>query len=116
MALQRRLGMTAIYVTHDQSEAMALADRVVLMNAGRIVEIGAPRDLYRQPAHRFTAEFLGHTNILDGIAAGGRVTLPLGRGRGRGVDRRIARRRLLSVRPEDVRLRVAGDGPGRWSR
>ena len=48
--LQRRLGMTAIYVTHDQSEAMALADRVVLMNAGRIVETGSPRDLYRQPA------------------------------------------------------------------
>ena len=77
-ALQRRLGMTAIYVTHDQSEAMALADRVVLMNAGRMVEAGTPRDLYRKPHHRFTAEFLGHTNILRGNARAGWVTVSLG--------------------------------------
>ncbi len=112
--LQRRLGMTAIYVTHDQSEAMALADRVVLMNAGRIVEAGTPRDLYRQPAHRFTAEFLGHTNILRGVAANGHIRFPWGevavvvtgpRGPGGEV--------LLSVRPEDLKLKVLANGPGR---
>ena len=77
-ALQRRLGMTAIYVTHDQAEALALADRVVLMNAGRIVEIGNPHDLYRSPRHRFTAEFLGRTNILKGMAKNGSVAFPWG--------------------------------------
>ncbi|MCB1501309.1 MAG: ABC transporter ATP-binding protein [Bauldia sp.] len=109
LALQRRLGMTAIYVTHDQSEAMAIADRVVLMDAGRMIEAGRPRDLYRAPRHRFTAEFLGHTNIIDGKAADGRIAFPWGdTATVEGASGDV----VISVRPEDIRLRVAGDGPG----
>jgi putative spermidine/putrescine transport system ATP-binding protein len=113
-ALQRRLGMTAIYVTHDQSEAMALADRVVLMNGGRIVEIGGPLQLYRTPRNRFTAEFLGHTNILHGRAKSGRVAfgwgeVAIGANGGRQHEGEVA----LSIRPEDVRIRPFEDGPGR---
>lgn len=64
--LQRELGITFVYVTHSQSEAFAMADRVVIMDRGRIAQIGAPRDIYRAPANRFVAEFVGRNNILSG--------------------------------------------------
>ncbi|MEM1346775.1 MAG: ABC transporter ATP-binding protein [Pseudomonadota bacterium] len=64
--LQRDLGITFVYVTHAQSEAFAMADRVVIMNAGRIAQIGRPRDIYRAPADRFVAEFTGANTILTG--------------------------------------------------
>jgi putative spermidine/putrescine transport system ATP-binding protein len=112
-ALQRRLGMTAIYVTHDQAEALALADRVVLMNAGRIVEIGNPHDLYRAPRHRFTAEFLGRTNILKGVATNGRVEFPWGGIVGTNGAGPADGAVVLSVRPEDIGISVAENGPGR---
>src|SRR5579871_1516368 len=63
-AIQKRLGMTTIYVTHDQSEAMALSDRVVVMDRGRIQQIGAPEDIYRYPANRTVAAFFGTPNLL----------------------------------------------------
>jgi ABC-type Fe3+/spermidine/putrescine transport system ATPase subunit len=64
--LQRTLGITAIYVTHDQEEALAISDRVAVMRAGRIEQIGAPDDIYRRPATPFVAEFLGATNLIAG--------------------------------------------------
>jgi ABC-type Fe3+/spermidine/putrescine transport system ATPase subunit len=66
LALQRRLGRTSIYVTHDQQEAMAMSDRIILMDRGRIVQQGSPRDLYERPANRFAASFVGNANLLDG--------------------------------------------------
>ena len=68
--LQRDLGITFVYVTHSQSEAFAMADRVVIMNDGQIAQIGAPREVYRNPANRFVAEFVGTNNILTGRVAG----------------------------------------------
>jgi putative spermidine/putrescine transport system ATP-binding protein len=62
--LLRRLGMTAVYVTHDQQEAMAIADRMAVMSAGEIIQVGDPESLYRQPKHAFVANFLGRVNIL----------------------------------------------------
>ena len=62
--LLRRLGMTAVYVTHDQQEAMAIADRMALMRAGEIVQVGDPESLYRNPTHAFVANFLGRVNVL----------------------------------------------------
>jgi spermidine/putrescine transport system ATP-binding protein len=64
--LQEQLGITFCYVTHNQSEAFAMADRVVIMSAGRIQQVGTPREVYRAPANRFVAEFVGANNIFDG--------------------------------------------------
>ena len=77
--LQKRLGITAIYVTHDQQEAMVIADRIILMNQGKIEQAGAPREIYAKPRTRFAAEFIGSTNILPGrVAASDRVVLDSG--------------------------------------
>ncbi len=62
--LQRRLGKTSIYVTHDQSEAMVMSDRIILMKDGKIIQESSPRELYARPATRFVAEFVGHANLL----------------------------------------------------
>ncbi len=67
--LQRELGITFVYVTHSQSEAFAMADRVVIMSNGEIAQIGLPRDIYREPANRFVAEFVGRNNIISGKVA-----------------------------------------------
>ncbi len=72
------LGLSAIHVTHDQAEAMAIADRIVLLDAGRIAQDGSPSALYSEPASRFAAEFMGSNNRLDGVlleSANGRATL-----------------------------------------
>ena len=63
-ALQRRIGLTFIYVTHDQAEAMALSDRIVVFNQGAVQQIGAPREIYEQPANLFVADFMGLVNLL----------------------------------------------------
>ncbi len=75
--LQRRLGTTAIYVTHDQVEAMTMADRVVVMNAGRIEQVAAPIELYEQPANKFVANFIGSPsmNFFDAAIDGGAVVV-----------------------------------------
>jgi iron(III) transport system ATP-binding protein len=76
--LQRTLGITTVYVTHDQEESMAISDRIAVMNKGRIVQIGTAEDLYRRPATAFAASFLGRANILEGIVRegqGGAITL-----------------------------------------
>lgn len=64
MRLQKELKITAVYVTHDQEEAMAISDRIAIMNAGQIVQIGSAEDLYRHPASHFVATFLGDANLV----------------------------------------------------
>src|ERR1700722_6582223 len=66
--LQGELGLTTLFVTHDQDEALSLSDRIVVMNAGEVLQVGAPEDIYHRPKTRFVAEFLGHCNILDARA------------------------------------------------
>ena len=73
--LQRRVGITTVYVTHDQEEALAIADQVVLMNAGVVVQAGTPETVYRRPADAFAADFLGVTTRLPGRAEPGRVEI-----------------------------------------
>lgn len=76
----KRIGMTAIYVTHDQTEAFAVSDRLAVMNAGRIEQVGAARDVYDRPSTPFVARFLGFENLLPGrIGPGGDVETPVGR-------------------------------------
>ncbi|HEY4134804.1 MAG TPA: ABC transporter ATP-binding protein [Alphaproteobacteria bacterium] len=79
--LQRKLGITSLYVTHDQIEALSISDYIAVMEKGRIVEVGAPRDIYLHPTSRFAAQFVGLTNImpaklLDGANGAARVELP----------------------------------------
>ncbi len=92
--LQKSLGITAIYVTHDQEEAMSVSDRIALMNAGRLEQVGVPVDIYRHPVSRFAAEFMGTTNLLAKRALG------------RDGDG------LVSLRPEALRL--AAEAPQAW--
>jgi putative spermidine/putrescine transport system ATP-binding protein len=77
--LLRALGITAIYVTHDQSEAMELGDRIVVMSKGTIAQIGTPRDIYFAPRNRFVAEFIGAANIIEASVEDGHLVLPGGR-------------------------------------
>ena len=76
--LQRELGITFVYVTHSQSEAFAMADRVVIMAQGEIAQAGGAREVYRNPANRFVAEFVGRNTILTGTVEGGRLVTPIG--------------------------------------
>jgi len=111
--LQRRLGITSIYVTHDQAEALALSDVVVVMNQGRVEQVGTPIDLYRTPATHFVADFIGEANLLPGRYGDGSVTVgPYTFGfRQTGVSPGAV---TVMVRPETVRVETAGDGlPGR---
>ncbi len=114
-ALQQRLGVTTVYVTHDQAEALALSDRVAVMFQGRVVEIGTPREVYRTPRSRLTAEFLGITNLLEGrvtAVSDGRCTVqtPLGPLQAETISPvRTGDPVTLSFRPEDIRI---GRGAG----
>lgn len=75
-ALQQRLKLTVVYVTHDQSEALAVSDRIIVMNQGVIAQMGTPRELYERPANRFIAGFIGDANLLEGVlAADGQLAL-----------------------------------------
>ena len=68
--LQRRLDITSLYVTHDQEEALAISDRVIVMNGGRIEQIGTPEDIYNRPRSRFVADFVGSANLIAGKVRG----------------------------------------------
>jgi ABC-type Fe3+/spermidine/putrescine transport system ATPase subunit len=76
--LHRDLGLTLVHVTHNQSEALALADRVFVMNEGRIEQTGSPTEIFTSPATRFVAEFVGRNNLVDGVVGDGRFRSPLG--------------------------------------
>jgi len=107
--LLRSLGITAVYVTHDQAEAMALGDRIVVMRNGAIAQIGTPREIYFEPASRFIAEFVGAANILEATAADGFLALRGGR-LAIGGDGKNARGNVVAmVRPEAIAL-VAPEG------
>ena len=112
-ALQQKLGITSIYVTHDQAEAMALGDEIVVMQSGEIVEHGTPVELYRRPAFRFTAEFLGMTNVIPVDVADGRCRLPWGAVRPL-RNPEVADAEGVAIRPEDLGITPAvnrhGDG------
>ena len=92
-ALQRTLGITFVFVTHDQGEALSMADRVAVFNQGRIMQVGAPEEIYRAPRSRFVADFVGSSNVLPPET----------------VERLAGRRAWASVRPESIRI-VDGSG------
>ncbi len=108
--IHRRTAITMLYVTHDQKEALSMAQRLALMNQGRIVQVGTPSELYQQPASRFAASFLGETNLLEGQVVrseGDAVVLRTAVGELRcapGNGAAAGSRVLLSIRPEAVEL------------
>jgi spermidine/putrescine transport system ATP-binding protein len=105
-AIQRRVGATFVHVTHDQDEAMALADLLVVMEAGRIADQGPPERVYRLPQSRFAASFLGEMSFLPAEVRGGAVVCPFGP-LGPAGTRPEGTRLTLGLRPEHV-----GPGPG----
>jgi iron(III) transport system ATP-binding protein len=107
-------GLTTIYVTHDQKEALAVADRIGVMTGGRLLQVGAPADIYRRPRSRAVASFLGETNLLRGrvvevSAAGVRVETPAGALFSAAGGFAGGAEVWVSIRPEALR---AGEGPG----
>jgi putative spermidine/putrescine transport system ATP-binding protein len=108
--LQQRLGITTIVVTHDQREAMTMADTVVVMNGGEIRQAASPIEIYRRPADTFVADFIGSTNLLEAEAdSTGRVSVLGQPVAGISLGPNISKA-TLSVRPEDVHLTAPGDG------
>jgi iron(III) transport system ATP-binding protein len=114
IALQRKTGLTTIYVTHDQEEANATADRIAVLDQGRIQQIGAPIDLYDRPANRFVAGFLGAANLIDGAIAQEKGR-PVFRAEGFSLDLGMAQApgpASLVFRPQSVTLtRTVGSTP-----
>ncbi len=106
-SLQRKLGVTTIMVTHDQEEALAVADRIVVMNHGVIEQVGVPMHVYREPANPFVADFVGRVNVLPVVAEVGGVRLGATRF---DCDHALAAGTAarLYLRPEDVRVMPAG--------
>ncbi|KIF77450.1 iron ABC transporter ATPase [Streptomyces sp. 150FB] len=122
--LQRELHLTAIYVTHDQSEALVMSNRIAVMNKGRIEQIGKPREIYTKPATRFVAEFIGTSNFMEGkvISVKGDEVISE-TSQGRLVARQVVKAPavgetvLISIRPECVGISTTrrGDVPNEWS-
>lgn len=106
--LHRRLGLTLVYVTHDQEEALTMSDRIAVMKGGRIAQLGAPREIYDRPTSRFVADFIGDTNILEGEPRDGALALP--GGWVSPVASLPVGVRAIALRPEQVRLTSAGAG------
>ena len=107
--LLRALGITTIYVTHDQSEAMELGDRIVVMQKGAIAQIGTPRDIYFTPINRFVAEFIGAANIIEAPVERGHLVLPGGR-QPIGGDASVAAA-VAMIRPETIGVMEAASAP-----
>ena len=109
LALQKKLGITVVYVTHDQGEAMAMSDRVVVMSKGVIQQVGAPHEIYTTPANKMVADFIGLVNFLPGINNGNTVTID-------GVDGSFVNPShgqaegavTIAVRPENINLSRTG--------
>ena len=126
--IQKDLGVLAVYVTHDQEEAMSVSDRIGVFRAGRLMQVGVPQDIYRDPTSLFVADFIGKINffpctVVAADSAGGKVALRSGRevvvGRFHPLDESereefgVETRAVLAVRPEHIELRPhdAADGP-----
>ena len=111
-AIQRSVGITTVFVTHDQGEALGLSDRIAVMSRGRIEQLGAPREIYERPASRFVADFIGASTVLRGravardlVALAPGLTIRVAAGEALRAGEEVE----LAIRPERVRL---AEGPG----
>ena len=115
--IQRESGLTTIFVTHDQEEALTLSDRVAILDRGRIVQIGAPQDVYERPRTRFAAEFLGDSNFLSGLVRDRTVVTADGTSiQVGGALPAAGSQATLAVRPEKINVLAADQaGPPGWN-
>jgi iron(III) transport system ATP-binding protein len=121
--LQRELGITGVYVTHDQVEALAMSNRVAVMRDGKIEQVGKPRDVYERPNSRFVADFIGTSNFIDGVVEAKEadvytVRTPDGELRVRSEgDYTVGAPVVVAARPEHIGLTAGanGAGPNRWN-
>jgi spermidine/putrescine transport system ATP-binding protein len=104
--LQQHLGITFIFVTHDQEEALTISDRIAVLHQGRLEQVGTPREIYHRPCSRFVADFIGEANLLPATGGGGRLTLE----GGLSLETPAAEwpagqaEALISIRPEKIHL------------
>ena len=118
--MQREVGITFIFVTHDQEEAMTMADRIAVMNAGKVLQVGRADEIYEAPANRFVADFIGETNFIEGTLTGktnqtGTLTLSDGRTLGatlKGNSPSEGEQASIAIRPEKIALRSLANAPG----
>ena len=112
--LQKELGITTVYVTHDQEEALTLSDRIVVFNQGRVFQIGPPKELYERPQNRFVADFIGINNLLEGTVGAvesGFLAVDTALGRLRALpnaELRAGDKCVICVRPENIVVGGAG--------
>ena len=104
--LMKRLGMTAIFVTHDQEEALTMSDRIAVMRAGRIEQVAPPEEIFDRPATEYVADFIGSSNFWDAKAVAGTVALPDGQTVATALDGPVR----VMARPHNIRIRPGGDG------
>lgn len=107
LEIQKKTGITVVYVTHDQSEAMAMSDRVVVMSMGYVQQIGAPHEIYTQPANKMVADFIGLVNFMDGEAKGDRV-FPKGSNVSFPNTASVKGEATIAVRPETITMSTVG--------
>ncbi|MBR4333003.1 MAG: ABC transporter ATP-binding protein [Clostridia bacterium] len=110
--IQKQLGITVVYVTHDQTEAMAMSDRIFLINRGVVQQCGTPEEIYNQPANQFVADFLGKVDFFKGEAANGRITLAGMNGQTIPYDGNRTGKVDVAVRPENLYFSETGDLEG----
>ena len=107
LEIQKKTGITVVYVTHDQGEAMAMSDRVVVMSTGVVQQIGAPHEIYTQPANKMVADFIGLVNFMEGEAKGDRVFL-----KGSNISfpntSKVTGEATIAVRPENITMSLDG--------
>ncbi len=117
-SMLRTLHVTAVFVTHDQDDAFAIADRVAIMRHGRLLQVGSPEDLYATPATRDVADFIGRATLVDAVDAGTHAIITIG-----GIEKRVAavkavagqpfRKAFAVLRPESLAL-VDSKAPNAW--
>jgi len=107
--LQLELGITFIFVTHDQEEALTMSDRIGVMSAGHLLQVGPPREIYNRPVNRFVADFIGETNFIPASIEGGVATVAGGARLAVATDAPTGDH-TIAVRPEHVRIGAEGDG------
>ncbi len=112
-SLQRELGVSFVFVTHDQEEALTMSDRIAVMDEGRLLQIGTPEEIYERPVNRFVADFIGQTNLLEGtVEDGATVCLVNGARVAARSDLTAGTRIALSIRPERATIHHRDHGTG----